>query len=75
MTRAVPEAAQAVCHDDELLRPIQVAKLLKIDERTVRLWRQQGRFPEGVEMVPGTRRWWKSEVLAWLESKSGASSR
>ena len=75
MTRAVPEAAQPACHDDELLKPVEVAEMLKVDERSVRLWRQQGRFLEGIEIVPGTRRWWRSEVLAWLESKNGGTSR
>ena len=53
-----------------LLSVKDVAKLLKVNERTVRRWRKEGRLPAGKE-IAGVIRWNPDEIQDWLRNGGG----
>lgn len=55
---------------DELLTLEEVAALIRVPIATVRYWRAQGSGPRGFR-VGRTVRYWRTEVVMWLESKAG----
>ena len=54
--------------DDRLLRAGQVMELASISRSTLEKLLKAGEFPVPVA-VGGWRRWWRSEVLAYLEAR------
>ena len=55
--------------DDELLTVAQVRILLgDVPLRTFYRWRQIGKAPTAVKLPNAELRFWRSEVLAWLDS-------
>lgn len=59
-----------------LLRESQVATMLSIAPRTLRLWVSAGKFPRpirvGSDQQRSTVRWLRGEVDAWIRSHADA---
>lgn len=53
--------------DDEALTAPQAAELLPIAERTLKDYRLNDCGPPYVKLPTGRIRYWKSDVLEWLE--------
>ena len=49
-----------------LLTLAEVAEILNFDPRTIERRCERGVFPKPVRM-DGSRRWWKSEIIKYLE--------
>ena len=60
--------------DLQLLKTSQVAELLNVDRTTLWKWYTKGRFPRPVK-VGGTSRFRRSEVEAWIASRSPVAAR
>ncbi|WP_091770770.1 helix-turn-helix transcriptional regulator [Maricaulis salignorans] len=56
---------------DELVSARQVASLLKISRATFYRWRRRPDFPIPLRISPFTVRYWRSEVIVFVESKRG----
>jgi predicted DNA-binding transcriptional regulator AlpA len=54
---------------DVLLAPADLARLLKIDARSVRRLRNAGEVPEPV-MIGSAPRWLRQEILRWLAERA-----
>lgn len=52
------------------LSPSEIARMFRVGRTTIWRARQQGAFPEPVEVVPGVHRWRLSDVLAHFEAKT-----
>jgi phage terminase Nu1 subunit (DNA packaging protein) len=52
---------------DELLTEQELADLLKVSVRTVRRWRAEGTGPPVVWAGSHRPRYWRSQVIRWLE--------
>lgn len=66
-THAEPEPAPG----DSLLTVADLARLLRLDERTVRRRRRDGSIPAAID-IGGSLRWRRSEIDAWLEEQREA---
>jgi len=54
---------------DELLSVVQVLALLGgVPLRTFYRWREIGKAPAAVRLPNGELRFWRGEVLSWLDS-------
>jgi predicted DNA-binding transcriptional regulator AlpA len=60
--------------DDEGLSEPQAAELLPFSRETLKQYRQKGCSPPYVELPTGRIRYWKSDVLEWLEQHSKTPS-
>jgi len=56
--------------DDQLLTEEDLAEFLRVSLRTVRRWRQNRTGPRVVRVMRA-RRYWRSDVVAWVEGQSG----
>jgi predicted DNA-binding transcriptional regulator AlpA len=50
--------------NDPILSTADVARLFKVDGKTIARWAQAGQLPEGFRTMGGHRRWYESEILA-----------
>ena len=57
----------------EILRPNDVTAMLNVSRRTLCRWRQDGSFPEAVQLGPNTIGWPRHVIEAWLESREPAN--
>jgi predicted DNA-binding transcriptional regulator AlpA len=57
---------------DELLTLAEVAAIVRVPVATVRYWRHLSTGPKGFRLGRGVR-YWKSDVMAWLEDQSDGS--
>jgi excisionase family DNA binding protein len=55
--------------DDELLSVAEAAAILRAPVATLRYWRHLGTGPHSFK-VGRSVRYWRSEVIAWLEAQS-----
>jgi excisionase family DNA binding protein len=55
-------------HDEELLTPSEVAKLFRVDPKTVTRWAKSGKL-SSIRTLGGHRRYRASEVRALLEGQ------
>lgn len=63
---------QEVPHpSDELLTMQEVADVCRVPKATMRYWRHLGCGPRGFRVGRAVR-YWRSEVLDWLEAQSQA---
>lgn len=58
---------------DRLLTPEEVARLFRVDSRTVSRWAKQGLFPPGARLVTpgGHNRFWESKIREMMEDNDG----
>jgi excisionase family DNA binding protein len=56
---------------DRLLTPGEVARLFRVDPKTVTRWAQAGRI-SSIRTPGGHRRFWESDIRRLLESDGGA---
>lgn len=56
--------------NDELLTMEEVAAVVRVPLATLRYWRHLGTGPRGFRIGRSVR-YWRTEVLHWLESQSG----
>ena len=61
-------------HERELLMAKQVAKLLDVSRRTIYRWLKTGSFPQPIKLSPGTVRWRRAELQAFIASQGGQTS-
>lgn len=60
---------------DELMTvPEILAELKGISRRTFYRWRELGHAPEAFKLPNGELRVWRSDFLAWLRSRDGATA-
>jgi predicted DNA-binding transcriptional regulator AlpA len=52
--------------DDRLLTEEDLAEMLRVTPRTVRRWRQKRTGPRVVRVM-GAPRYWRSDVVAWVD--------
>jgi predicted DNA-binding transcriptional regulator AlpA len=73
---AVAEKLSAPPVENRLLTPGELAEFLKIDEETLRRWRQTGGGPRYLNLHgdKGAVRYRWSEVESWLKSRERSSS-
>ncbi|MBF4766850.1 helix-turn-helix domain-containing protein [Nocardioides agariphilus] len=55
--------------DDELLSVAEAAAIVRAPVATLRYWRHLGTGPHSFK-VGRSVRYWRSEVIAWLEAQS-----
>jgi predicted DNA-binding transcriptional regulator AlpA len=55
--------------DDELLNVAEAAAIVRAPVATLRYWRHLGTGPHSFK-VGRSVRYWRSEVIAWLEAQS-----
>lgn len=55
---------------DRLLRRADVQELVGISTSTLYRWMDERDFPPGVMIGPNARRWWLSEVEAWIDEQA-----
>jgi len=55
---------------EELLKPFEVAKLFRVDAKTVSRWQQEGKLT-AIRTPGGHRRFRRSEIMAWLTRGEG----
>jgi predicted DNA-binding transcriptional regulator AlpA len=55
----------------ELLTVPDVARLVKVEAKTVRPWRTDGLLPEAI-CIGGVLRWRREAIEAWLQEREGA---
>jgi excisionase family DNA binding protein len=60
--------------DTDYLTAIDVARMLGVREQTLALWRSTGRHSLPFVRVGGRVRYRRSDVDAWLTSRSGTST-
>ncbi|QBI20186.1 BldC family transcriptional regulator [Egibacter rhizosphaerae] len=60
--------------DDELLTPSEVAKLFRVDPKTVTRWAKAGKL-SSIRTLGGHRRYRAAEIYALLEEERGSQSR
>lgn len=65
---AQPEPA-SVSAPPPLLSIKEVAKLLKLDKRTVERMVKAGECPAPIRISPGRTRWRQSDIDAWLQER------
>lgn len=53
---------------DEFLELEDIAKLLKVNARTVKTWIIKGKMPKPAFRVGYSRRWTRKQINAWLEN-------
>jgi predicted DNA-binding transcriptional regulator AlpA len=60
----------------ELLRPVEVARLLGVSTRVLEVWRTFGRGPRFARLTARCVRYRRADVTAWVESriKSGSAA-
>jgi len=56
--------------DDHLLTEQDLAEMLQVSLRTVRRWRWDRTGPRVVRVMRAPR-YWRSDVVAWVEGQSG----
>jgi excisionase family DNA binding protein len=56
---------------DKLLTPGEIAKLFRVDPKTVTRWAHSGRLPS-ITTPGGHKRFWKSDVDRILEGGEGS---
>ncbi|MEV7830339.1 helix-turn-helix domain-containing protein [Streptomyces subrutilus] len=54
--------------------PEILAELKGISRRTFYRWRELGHAPEAFKLPNGELRVWRSDFLAWLRSRDGATA-
>ncbi len=59
---------------DELLTLKEVAAIVRSPEATLRYWRQRGTGPHSFRIGRSVR-YWRTDVLHWLEAKTNAQAR
>ena len=61
---------------DDVLTIDQVAELLGVSSRTVRNWMDAAgmSFPRPISIGPRLKRWRRSEVQAWLETRMAGTA-
>lgn len=61
-------------HDNDLLLTItEAAAIVRVPPATLRYWRHLGEGPHSFR-IGRTVRYWRSEVIAWLESESESNA-
>lgn len=55
--------------DDQLLTIAEVAAIVRVPPATLRYWRHLGEGPHSFRIGRSVR-YWRTEVIAWLESES-----
>jgi hypothetical protein len=55
--------------DDQLLTEEDLAEFLRVSLRTVRRWRHDRTGPRVVRVMRAPR-YWRSDVIAWVEEQS-----
>jgi DNA-binding transcriptional MerR regulator len=60
--------------DDQLLTEDDLAELVRVSPRTVRRWRQKRTGPRVVRVM-GSPRYWRSDVVRWVEEQSESEAR
>lgn len=61
-------------HDeDQLLTITEVAAIVRVPPATLRYWRHLGEGPHSFR-IGRTVRYWRTEVIAWLESQSASNA-
>jgi DNA-binding transcriptional MerR regulator len=55
---------------DKLLRPGEVAKILRVNPSTISVWRREGVGPPWVK-VGGRFRYPEAKLLSWIEQEQG----
>lgn len=53
---------------DRLMRMDEILEMLGISESTLRRIMDDGRFPKPFYIGPRSPRWWRSDILKWIES-------
>jgi predicted DNA-binding transcriptional regulator AlpA len=53
----------------ELLTLAEVSALVKAAKSTILQWEADGMFPASVKLGPKIRRWYKDEVIAWMNTR------
>lgn len=51
-----------------LLTLPQLCEMLNVNRSTIFRWRQQGRFPEPLQLATQSPRWRRADIDAWLDS-------
>lgn len=74
MTTSQPTTASDQAHlpnheQDQLLTLQEVAAFVRVPEQTLRYWRHLGKGPHGFRLGRFVR-FWRSDVLLWLEQTS-----
>ena len=55
-----------------LLSARDLAKMLGVQERTIRRWRKQkGKLPQGIELGDSVIRWREQDIERWLVERGG----
>lgn len=68
MTLSPDGAASAAPPDLQLLKKAEVCAMLSVSEASVDRWmRSDPGFPQAVRLAPGTIRWKRSEMRAFLQ--------
>ncbi len=52
-----------------LLSVTDLAERLRVQQRTIRRWRQQGKLPQGIELGDSVIRWRSEDIERWLEER------
>ena len=65
---SIKELLDATVAGPELLDLAGLARLLDLDERTVRRMIKLGHVPAGIRIGPRTVRWSREKIRAWLNS-------
>lgn len=66
-----PSAPGARRPDSDVLDPRDVAKWLRVSERTLAGWRQKKKGPEYIKLAGGPVRYLRSDVADWLCNRRG----
>ena len=69
MTSTRPTATDTPHAGDDLLSMAEVADLVRVPVATLRYWRHLGSGPHSFR-VGRSVRYWRSEVLLWLENQT-----
>ena len=72
MTSAIGLAMEGRTNDEELLTPSEVAKLFRVDPKTVTRWAKSGKL-SSIRTLGGHRRYRAIEVRALLEGQQAAT--
>lgn len=60
-------------NNNELLTEKQIAALIGVSVRTLQSWRRRGAGPRSVKMGTRLVRYWRSDVLSWIEGHPEAA--
>lgn len=59
--------SDTVEYECELAGTEEIADLLRVERRTVNVWRTRGRLPDPYAVISGTPIWLKGDIEAWAK--------